>query len=310
MFDPTPSGDSTGDAVRSYPRDTALSRALLANAVFSTLSGATLLGAPGFVASFLGAVPEWSLRVLGGGLVAFGLAVAVAASRRPVHPPTALAVTVADALWVAGSLAVTVLGAELLSGPGPATVLLVAAVVGLFGLLQLRGLVRYARNIGGRTGARSRFVMIRSVPERPEVVWRRLRALDRVDEHFDELVEVDVREIDGVTHRTCATDRGGRWTEQVLRLDDEERELVLKFDTKTGKFPIPLQEMLGGWRVRECGEGAILQLWYEYTIRGGLAGEVLAALADASFRRQLLPVLRSLGERTGRRDPVEERRTA
>jgi len=286
-----------GGETRQYPDDGALSRALMANALFSSLSGVAALGAPGFVASVLGALPEQPIQIVGAGLVAFGLAVAVIASRRPVHAPSALAVTVADVLWVMGSVAGVILGCEVLTGPGTGMVLGVAAIVGLFALFQLRGLARYARNVGGRSAARSRFVMTESVPAPPEVVWPRLRALDRIDEHLDELVEVDVREIDGVTHRSCAKGDGDRWTEEVLVMDDEARELVLRFDTETGDFPVPLEEMIGGWRIRGWGDGSVLELWYEFTVRGGLVGEVMAALMGFGLRNQFLPVFRSLGER-------------
>lgn len=287
-----------GAADEPYPQDTALRRALLANALFSTLSGLLLLGATGFMVSVLGALPELLLRVLGAGLVAFGLGVAVLSSRAPVNPVAALAVTVADLGWVLGSAVVVLAGGGILTGAGVATVLGVAGVVALFATLQLRGLVLFARNVGGRTGARSRFVLARPVPEPPELVWRKLRALDRIGEHSDTLARVKVEEVGGVRKRSCATKDGDSWTEEVVEMDDEARELVLRFDTQSGSFPLPVTEMLGGWRVWPHGEGSWLVLWYEFSLRGGLVGEVLAAVADRVFRTQVGPVLESLGSRT------------
>lgn len=290
---------------RPYPRDTALARALLANALFSALSGTLLLGAPALVATLLGVAAALPVQFVGAGLVAFGLAVAVLSARRPVHPGWALAVTVADLGWVVGSVAGVVVFSDVLTGVGRAAVLAVALVVGLFALFQLRGLVLFARNVGGRSRARSRFLLARPVAGDPEVVWARLRALDRIGEHYDALTEVEVREVDGVLRRTCATGDGGRWSEEVVEMDDRERALVLRFDTTTGRFPLPVTTMLGGWQVWPHGAGSFLVLWYEYTLRGGLVGEVLAALADPLFRRRLGPVFQSLGARQARGDGVE-----
>jgi len=287
-----------GAADEPYPQDTALRRALLANALFSTFSGLLLLGAPGFTTSVLGAVPELLLRLLGGGLIGFGMAVAVLSIRIPVNPMAAAVVTVADVGWVLGSVTVVLGAGGILTDAGVAAVLGVAGIVALFATLQLRGMALFARNVGGRTGARSRFVLARPVPERPELVWRKVRALDRIGEHSDALARVEVQEVDGVARRTCATKDGDSWTEEVVEMDDDSRELVLRFDTRSGNFPLPVTEMLGGWRVWPHGDGSWLVLWYEFSLRGGLAGEVLAAMADRVFRAQVGPVLDSLGSRT------------
>lgn len=301
-----PSTSSSGHAVLGlrYPQDTVLSRSLLANALFSSSSGVVLLLAPMTVASMLGVTSAAPIRIVGAGLVAFGLIVGLLSVRRPVLPQAALAVTAADAGWVAASLVAVLAWRNLITGAGASIVLGVAVVVALIGLLQLRGLVLFARNTNGRTGARSRFVLAGPVEGQPDTVWARLRALDRIGDHFDALVRVDVQEIRGVTKRSCATVDGGRWTEEVVELDDSKRSLVLRFDTSTGRFPLPVTEMLGGWQVWPHGEGAFLVLWYELTLRGGVAGEVLAALADPLLRRQLGPVFESLGARVAAGDPV------
>lgn len=285
-----------------YPQDTALSRSLLANALFSSFSGVVLLLAPMTVASMLGVTSAIPIRIVGAGLVAFGLMVGFLSARRPVLPQAALAVTAADAGWVAASLVAVLAWRDLMTGAGVGVVLGVAVVVALIGLSQLRGLVLFARNPDGRTGARSRFVLAGPVEGQPDTVWARLRSLDRIGEHYDALVRVDVQEVGGVTKRSCATVDGGRWTEEVVELDDGKRSLVLRFDTSTGRFPLPVTEMLGGWQVWPHGEGAFLVLWYELTLRGGLAGEVLAGLADPLLRRQLGPVFESLGARVAADD--------
>jgi hypothetical protein len=245
------------------------------------------------------------VRLMGAALVSFGLAVALISSRRPVHPAAALAVTVADAGWVVASLVAVGLAGGVLGSAGSAAVLGVAAVVALLAGLQLRGLRRFARNAGGRTSARSRFLLARPVGAAPEVVWRRLKALDRIGEYSDTLARVEVEEVDGVARRTCSTDDGARWSEEVMEMDDARRALVLRFDTSEGRFPLPVEEMVGGWRVRAHGEATYLVLWYEYTLRGGPAGEVLAALADLLLRRQLGPVFERLGAPDPAGSPAE-----
>jgi hypothetical protein len=128
--------------------NTRLRVALGANAAFSALSGIVFtLAAPtvaevilaGSVSLFgFGAVAL--LRLLGAGLVLFAALVGWTAwhSRPPV--PMVMTISIADFGWVIGSALLLVLAASAFTASGIVAVAAVAAVVLVFGVLQLGAL--------------------------------------------------------------------------------------------------------------------------------------------------------------------------
>lgn len=288
-----------GMEMRPYPNDGLLGAALLANAVFSTCTGGAALWFAPVLVEALGGLSMIEFRVLGFALLVFAGGVAILGTRQPVPALPAALVTLADLVWVLASAALLALHVRPWTPAGEAVVAGVAGVVSLVALGQTLGLLRYARNVDGRTDARSRFSISRTVPAQADVVWSRVSALDRIGEHHGALSQVEVELRDGVQRRTCSTDDGGRWSEEVLVMDRERRELILDFDFSEGRMPLPATEMIGGWLVEDAPRGSRLTLWYEYTLRGGLAGELLAALTDRMLRRQMTPAIESIGA-----DPV------
>lgn len=108
-------------AVAADDSTTLLRHALVANAVFSCLTGFAALVAAPPLASWLGSgAGVWMVRLLGAGLLTFaGILTRVVRADRP-DPRLALAASIADARSVAGSVAL--LGAFLLTGCGAADV--------------------------------------------------------------------------------------------------------------------------------------------------------------------------------------------
>jgi hypothetical protein len=117
-----------------------LRRALLGNAAFSGACAVPLLFTPDAVASWLGLPESLLLPGLGLGLLAFAGALVVLAIRPRPTRSWVLAVIAADAAWVVGTVILLLSPwAGSLSGPGIWTVILVAAVVSAWGLLQAAG---------------------------------------------------------------------------------------------------------------------------------------------------------------------------
>ncbi len=279
---------------RGFPRDELLRAGLMGNAIFSAGTGAAALLIPDGIAQLLGNLPPGWIQLLGASLIGFALVVGFVATRSPVPPVPAAVISLADVGWVVGSVLVIVFGAPVLGGAGVLVVGGVAVAVAGFASIQIAGLRRYARNESGRTSAVSRFDFVQRVPGDPDLVWQRLRALDRIGEFYTDLTNVRVEKSDGVVRRTCGIE-GSQWSEEVLVMDDAARELVLQFDLSEGRFPVPATEMTGGWVVTETGGGSHVHLWYEYTLRGGWLGEILASLMATFYRRQLVPVVEAIG---------------
>lgn len=125
--------DTAHDERRDCPH--VLRGVLRANALNSIVFGALLATIPNRIDRVLGTGhPGW-IRVVGLGLIPFGAmcawsAAASPATRRRITPQ----IVVADVVWVVASVVTVLLGWY--SGRGIVAVLAMAAIVGLFALLQ------------------------------------------------------------------------------------------------------------------------------------------------------------------------------
>lgn len=122
-----------------------LQRALLANAAFSGVTGLAGVVAAPPLAVWLGLNDSPDLlRALGVGLLLFAAALfRLARTDRP-DPRWAVAASVADALWVVGSVGLLLLAPGLLSAVGQWALGLIAVAVAAFAIAQAAGLRRMA----------------------------------------------------------------------------------------------------------------------------------------------------------------------
>jgi len=113
-----------------------LRAALMANAVFSMLSGALLAIKPAWVASLLVGIPALAIQVVGVGVFIFGISTGLLSRRSPLSLKDAAVVSALDAAWVLASVVLLTGFATLLSTVGWWMVLGVALAVADFALLQ------------------------------------------------------------------------------------------------------------------------------------------------------------------------------
>jgi hypothetical protein len=288
-------------------RSPLLRRALIGNALFSLLSGLVLVGFSGSVSRWMGAVAPGLLQLTGAGLLGFAAFLFWEARRPTLRPDRALIATLADMGWVIGSAVVLLLPLPALSAAGRWAIVLVAAVVLLFALLQLAGLRALTRNRRGTTAARSAFEIQRQVAAPADAIWRLVRDLGRIGEVYPEPLDVRVEGTRVGARRTCANRRGQHWSEEVIEWDDEARTFTLRFDTEAPDFPFPVQEMYGGWQIEAVGDEASVVVWYEYTMRGGLLGEFLAPLVAQRSERLMTATIANLEAAVTHRSEPEVR---
>jgi hypothetical protein len=120
-----------------------LRRALMGNALFSTLSGLTMLFAQGWVLRILGLSPDVSLVILGLGLIVFAATLAINARKQQVKAFDAWIAVLMDLGWVLGSY--VLIFAVPFSTGGKWVVGAVAELVLLFAVLQFLGIRRIRR---------------------------------------------------------------------------------------------------------------------------------------------------------------------
>jgi len=137
------------------PRKSLARRALTANAVFSGVSGLALATlAPFWAEVLLQSPPVWlspALQVLGGGLVSFAaVLVWLAAAPERTARWTQLVIW-ADLAWIAMTVVLLVILWAQFTGAGVTLLIAAAGVVGVFGMLQQRGLRRLSAHPGDAT---------------------------------------------------------------------------------------------------------------------------------------------------------------
>lgn len=127
------------DAKGSTLKSKLLTRALLANAGFSAVTGVILAGGAIPMSGWLG-IPIWLTGAVGVGLLPFSLAV-LAVARRPQRSTVRLVIA-ADLAWVAAA-AIVILGfPQSMSTPGLWALGLVTVAVADFAVFQTLGLRR------------------------------------------------------------------------------------------------------------------------------------------------------------------------
>jgi len=121
-----------------------LRKALLANALFSTLSGLTVLVAQRWVSRILGLSNDANLWILGVVLIVFAVSLTFNARRQNVKMSDAWVAVSMDLAWVVGS-AVLIFVVPF-STVGQWVVILVAETVLVFALFQFLGIRRIQKS--------------------------------------------------------------------------------------------------------------------------------------------------------------------
>ena len=127
----------------SKERQQLLRMALMGNALFSTISGLTLVLAGHWVVRLLGLPEAVNLITMGFSLLTFAVTLVVFARKKPIKLLNAWIAVILDLAWVIGSY--PLLFVVPFSTSGKWIVGIVAEVVMLFALLQWLGIQRIRR---------------------------------------------------------------------------------------------------------------------------------------------------------------------
>jgi uncharacterized membrane protein len=216
-------------------------------------------------------------------------------ARQPTPPASyAVLATGADLGWVAGSAVLLVLPVPTFSATGAGLVAGVAGVVLVFALLQGAGLRALTRNRRGTTTARSAVEITQRVEVPAAAFWDLICDLDGIGRFSSALETVEVTGDRVGARRTCENPSGQRWAEDVIEWDDAARVLTLQFDAEAPDFPLPVTEMYGGSSVEAAGDQADVTVWYEYTVLGGVLGEMAAPLVAQRTRSMMEPIITNM----------------
>jgi hypothetical protein len=121
-----------------------LRKALIGNALFSTLSGLTILLAQGWVLRILGLPSSVNLLILGAGLIVFAVTLVINARKQQVKKSDAWIAVLMDVAWVLGSYILIFIVP--FSTEGKWVLGVVAELVLAFAVLQFVGIRRIQKS--------------------------------------------------------------------------------------------------------------------------------------------------------------------
>ena len=173
-------------------REKTLKTALLSNAIFSTVSGLIFIIFGQFVANLIGISAPIVYQIIGMGLVLFGGFVAWTATRKPINTFIASLISVADFLWVIGTILLIASAFRLLNPGGIAVLLAIAAIVLFFGLRQLHDIGK-VYEVPGKTNVHKMCVVVQT-PEPADKLWPIVADLANIKTYLPNLTKVILRE--------------------------------------------------------------------------------------------------------------------
>ncbi len=238
-----------------------------------------------------------ALRVLGGGLILFGLGLVLMARNRFLTNRQVLFITMMDVGWILGSALLLVVDGHLFSAFGQAYITMVAGIVAVFAIGQYVGAQKIVPPLsqasvtisGGKILARvSRAV---SAPE--DVVWRVMNDHPGYADVADNISKVEVVKGDGVgMQRRCYGPKGENWLE-TCDLYEDGRAFGFRIHTEADDYPYPISDLHGEWSVERNGNGSKFAIIIEAQPKGNLLTQTLFKTAA---KRQFKVVLADLAD--------------
>ena len=276
------------------------------NAGFSLVTGAALLLAAGTIAELIFAEgadwQTWTLRLLGLGLILFGLDLAFLANDRFVAKSKVLTITFMDLGWILGSIGLVALFGAHFSGSGTTIIVAVALCVAVFALGQFLGARKMerpasdasVRSMGQKLVAR----VSRAVDAPPEVVWRVMTDHPGYADVADNISKVEVVSGDGLRmKRRCYGPKGENWLE-TCDIYEDGQAFGFRVHTEAEDYPYPISDLRGLWSVEAEDSQTAFTIHIEATPKGGLLTRTLfKAAAKSKFKAVLIDLAEAWAER-------------
>ncbi len=262
---------------------TALRNALRLNASFSLVSGIAMVAGAEWLVTILGLDSDraWTLRVIGLGLLVFaGYLLFESAAPRKRLLTSAILISIADAVWVLGSLVLVLFNT--FSPAGVVIVGAVALVVANFAVMQLRAR-RRCKEVSVNDVANSESPPTEAahftgkVRVDPVKLWPVM-----IDHGLYGRLAANLGSVTAVAPngpglvRECSDTNGGSWSE-TCTLWDPGKRFAVNVETTAPDYPYALQLMQGTWGVEASAIPASSKVTMAFAFRPlpGLRGRMM-----------------------------------
>lgn len=264
--------------------------ALLANAVFSVVCGLLMLVCPGFIENLLGIQAPLLLRLVGLGLLVFGVDLVHQATRPRLATWRALYASVSDFLWVITSVVGLLLFSDLFSMTGVVLLLIVAGVVLAFACWQIWG-IDFAHRADNPALHRHCLVVRTEAPA--AAMWDVIRRMGDIQNYMPSLARSEILDskAPGVGAVRRCTDRSGKcWAEECVDFEPGH-SFTMRFISEVPDFPFPVSTMVGGWKVMSAGTGSEVMVWWELAPKPRFLAPILLPILAFGADRDFVQVI-------------------
>ncbi|NER80033.1 MAG: hypothetical protein F6K42_10705 [Leptolyngbya sp. SIO1D8] len=267
--------------------------ALLANAMFSSMSAGLMVFAPELIGTLLGIQASLILQIIGLGLGLFAVDLYLQAMRPRLATWRALYASAGDFLWVVATVLLRVCFPDVLSDSGNALVIFVAGAVLAFGVWQLWA-VGHLYTLPTQDGYRLCLTVQTNAPA--SAMWRVISHLEAIQTYAPSLKQSLL--LDGKTPgvgavRMCENHAGKRWFEECIKFQPD-RSLVLRFVTEAPDFPFPVHKMNGGWEILPYESGSQIRVWWELMPKPQSLTTILLPLLALQVERDLPKIIQAM----------------
>ena len=270
----------------------ALRRAMIANAVFSLLTGGFMLAVPGRVAALLGPPIGTIIVVIGATVAAYAIALVMAAAVVRTPDRIGMAAVAVDLGWVFATVFVLAVWGRELNRVGAWVLVGVATVVALFAFLEARGTDRIYRD--SRKPGWYYYEVSGVVPVRPDAIWEAVSDLGAIHRYSPGLtasrVITDGESGGGTVVRECVGTSGAVWQEECT-LVKPDRALNVHFRSEDPAFPFPFTTMDGGWRVAPGDGGSKVTTWFAFIPKNRALAFLIVPLVAKQFAKGFPAIL-------------------
>lgn len=269
--------------------------ALVANGVFSLLTGAACVLAPAAIATKVFANPPAVFGLsaatlvteLGIGLLAFAALVLWTAGQSMLRRGRVKLITGLDIGWVLVSAGLLLAVPELWTSAGLTMMVIVALIVAAFAFEQTLGLLLLYQGHSDvealRKGKHLTLTARATTRASAERVWQVMSHQEAYADVADNISKVEVTRGSGETlERRCFDNDGKSWNESCT-LWDEGRAFAFRVHTEAPDYPYPIAALAGEWSLSPMSDGTQIQMVFHVTAKPGFVNGLMFRLMAAPF---------------------------
>jgi len=279
-----------------------LRQILLANALFSGLSGLALFIIPGAIGQFMGVSAKPLLMAVGLGLLLFAADLLHQTRSTRMATWRVLYTSTADFAWVLGSLMWVIFWPHSVSENGLMALSWIALLVGTLGFLQIRGINRLYQAVAPQF---YRHCLTVEIPVSATAIWEIIGDLGNIQHYMPSLKHSELLNgakpgVGAVRH--CINQNNQAWSE-ICTAFEPGKSFHMRFLSEEPGFPFPAKEMYGGWAVIPMGSDLTqsqVRVWWELKPKQGWLAPLLMPALAFQADRDFLRLIQSMAEQVSR----------